>query len=63
MVSGDIYASYRIDGLPLDDIDHRTRARSTPRITVLNAAYGFGVRRSPIAVERAALAEFTDWSG
>src|ERR1700737_1903807 len=44
--------SYRIDGFPLDDTHHLTRARSTLRITVPNAAYGFGVRSSAIAVER-----------
>src|SRR5713101_2115264 len=42
-------ASYRIDGFPLHDIHHLTRARSTRRITVPNAAYGFGVRSSAIA--------------
>src|SRR6266849_1473387 len=45
-------ASYRIDGFPLDDRHHLTRARSTPRITVPNAAYGLGVRSPAIAVER-----------
>src|SRR5216684_2157698 len=45
-------ASYRIDGFPSDDRHHLTRARSTPRITVPNAAYGLGVRSSAVAVER-----------
>src|ERR1700730_19448938 len=45
-------SSYRIDGFPLDDIHHLTRARSTRRITVPNAACGLGVRSSAIAVER-----------
>src|SRR5713226_5316254 len=46
------FASYQIDGFPLDDMHHLARARCTPRITVPNAAYGFGVRSSAIAVER-----------
>src|SRR5216683_2505778 len=39
--------SYRIDGFALDEIHHLTRARSTPRITVPNAAYGFAFEVQP----------------
>jgi hypothetical protein len=49
------FASYRIDGFPPDDINRLTRSKIPPRITVPNAACGFGVRGSTVAVKRAAL--------
>src|SRR5712675_2831726 len=56
-------ASYGIDGFPFYDIHHLARARSTPRITVPNAAYDFGVRSSAIAVEWPLLLALASSSG